>query len=352
MESKSSAVSTSSAVRTGHRRAARDDRLELVPFRDPAADVVDQLAQARAELDLVVAAVDHVPGEREETRAAGVLDTELRVVLPAELEDLRDGRERLDVVDERRRGVDAGDGREGRLRARLPALALERLEKAGLLAADVRTGPAVDDNREVPARAEDVRSYETRPAGLLERVAQNLELREVLPANVDEGRVRPDHARGDHAALDEHVREPGEDLAVLEGAGLRLVGVRDEVDRLRRLVRLGQEARLATHGKARPAAAAHVRREQLVEDGLGLHLHGFLERLVAADLLVLGEAREIAPLRVREEKLLQRLLTRSHCGAPRRWRGRPRASPARDSGGLRRPRCPSRSRPRTRSCGA
>ena len=39
-----------------HRRAARDDGLQLAAVRDPAAEVVDQLAQGRPQLELVVAA--------------------------------------------------------------------------------------------------------------------------------------------------------------------------------------------------------------------------------------------------------------------------------------------------------
>src|SRR4029078_11321032 len=117
----------------------------------------------------------------------------------------------------------------------------------------------------------------------------------------------------------------GDDLAVLEGARLGLVGVRDEVDRLRALLWLREEARLSSPRGPRATESPPIRREELVEHLRALHLQRLPEGLVAADLLVLAEPGEVATFRVREEELRQRLLTRSHCGAPRRWRARPRA---------------------------
>ena len=55
----------------------------------------------------------------------------------------------LTTVGEAYEALDRG---ERRLRARLAALALERLEQRGLLAADVRAGAAVDDDRDVAAQ--------------------------------------------------------------------------------------------------------------------------------------------------------------------------------------------------------
>ena len=118
--------------------------------------------------------------------------------------------------------------------------------------------------------------------------------------------VRADRVgRSDHA-LDEEVRDAQHDLAVLEGAGLGLVGVDDEVDRLGRVLGLGQEARLAAHREARAAAAAHVRGEQLVEHRLALHAERLAERRVAAHGLVLLALRQVARVRVLEQELPNR----------------------------------------------
>ena len=77
-------------LRQDHGRgAARDDRLQLAPVGDAAAEVVDELAQRRAGLDLVVAAVHDVAGERDDARAARVRDAELRVLGAAHRDDRR-----------------------------------------------------------------------------------------------------------------------------------------------------------------------------------------------------------------------------------------------------------------------
>ena len=66
--------------------------------------------------------------------------------LDAALEDVRHVRERLDVVHRRRHAEGAVLRRERRLLARLALLAFERLEQAGLFAADVGAGAAVHDD--------------------------------------------------------------------------------------------------------------------------------------------------------------------------------------------------------------
>ena len=237
-----------------NRRASWDDRLQLASARDPAADVVDQLAQRRPVRELVVASLHDVAAERDHARAGRVLDADLRVLVPAELEHLRDGRDRLDVVDQRRGRVEPRDRRERRLRARLAALALERLEQRGLLAADVGAGAAVQDDRHF--------AEQPRLARLGERVSHDLELGQVLAADIDEDVLRLDRVRRDQAALDQPVRDAQHDLAVLERPRLRLVGVHGDVDRLGNLVRRGDEARFAPRREERTAAAAQIRLDE------------------------------------------------------------------------------------------
>ncbi len=288
-----------------HRRAARNDRLQLPPTRDAAAEVVDQLAQRRAERHLVVAAPDDVSREGEDARAGGVRNAELRVLGTAQLDDLRDGRDRLDVVDQRRRRIEPLHGRERRLRARLAALALERLEQPGLLTADVGTGTAVENHRRV--------SQQPLAARLVQRAPQDLELRQVLASDVDEDVLRLDGVGGDQAALDEAVWDREHDLAVLERARLGLVGVDDEIGRLPGA--LGEEARLAPHREASAAAATDLCGEQLVQHLLGLEAARPLEHRVAADRAVLTDPGEVAPLFGPGEDDPAALV--SHCAAPR-----------------------------------
>ena len=61
--------------------------------------------------------------------------------------------DRLDVVDHGRAGVEARDGGERRLEARLAATALEAVEQRGLLATDVGAGAGVHGDVEVEAGA-------------------------------------------------------------------------------------------------------------------------------------------------------------------------------------------------------
>src|SRR5205823_14481543 len=77
-------------------------------------------------------------------------------------------------------------------------------------------------------------------------------------ADVDVRRVTADRVGGDDDAFEELVRVLRDDEAILERAGLALVGVDREVDGLRRLLR--QEAPFEPRRKPRAAAATQVRR--------------------------------------------------------------------------------------------
>ncbi len=136
-------------------RAAREPELDLAALGRPAGQAVDDLPRRGAELDLVVARPLHVAGHRHQLGAGRGLGAELGVLLAAHPEDVGNGGQRLDVVDQRRAVVQALDGGEGRLQARVAALALERVEQAGLLAADVGAGAPVEDEADRQVRAED-----------------------------------------------------------------------------------------------------------------------------------------------------------------------------------------------------
>ncbi len=289
---------------------------------------------------LVVAGVHDVAGEREDARAGRVLDAELRVLRAAHLEHRRHGRDRLDVVHGGRRRVEARDRRERRLRPRLAALPLERLEERRLLAADVCARAAVDHDRDV--------SEEIALAHRLERVAQDLELALVLAADVDEDVLRLDPVRGDEAALEEAERDAQHDLAVLERPGLRLVGVDDEVVRLLELLGLGHERPLAPGREEGAAAAAQARRVELGDHVVRRHRAGLAQRREPARRDVVVDARDSAAVRAGEDDTL----VLRHRAAPRRSPGRRRPARAGGAGCRSRPRSPSRSRRGTRSCRA
>src|SRR5439155_8890355 len=131
---------------------ARNAGLGFPPFPDSAAVLLDQLPHGDAERDVERAGFVDVPREVVEFRpvATGVTRVfrvggnahRLEPVGPA-FEDVPDAGERLDVVDDGRLAEGALDSRERRLNPRPGALAFERFNQSRLLAADVRSGPAV-----------------------------------------------------------------------------------------------------------------------------------------------------------------------------------------------------------------
>ena len=129
--------------------------------------------------------------------------------------------------------------------------------------------------------AEDVRP---QVAGLVrfgDRGVEDVGLEVVLAADEDEGVAGVGGEGGDRDPLDQLVRVALHQLAVLEGAGLGLVGVAAEV--LGHFA-AGQEGGLFAHREAGAAAPAQARVFELLEDLVLLHLAvGLLLRGVAAD---------------------------------------------------------------------
>src|SRR5690606_18337876 len=134
----------------------RDDRLErLIITKHSAAVLFDELAHRDADGRLVDAGLLHVTRDAIEPRATVAGETAPRGPgLATDVDDVRDGRDRLDVVDDRRHAEGALDRRKGRLEARLAALALERLQQRCLFAADVRARARVDVHVDLVAHAE------------------------------------------------------------------------------------------------------------------------------------------------------------------------------------------------------
>jgi len=83
----------------------------------------------------------------------------------------------------------------------------------------------------------------------------------------------------DDQSLDEQVRAAEEDLAILEGPRLSLVGVDHQV--LGEAGFLADEVPLHPGGEARAAAPAQVGLDHFVDDLLRLHLQRLRQRLVS-----------------------------------------------------------------------
>ena len=110
----------------------------------------------------------------------------------------------------------------------------------------------------------------------------------VLAANVQVATLAAGGVSGDGHRLDHGERVLLHEDAVLEGAGLRLVGVAHEVVRADRGP--GHGVPLAAGGKGRAAAAHELRVDDLADDALRSELEGAAQRRVAAVGPVVVEA--------------------------------------------------------------
>src|SRR4029450_5428571 len=197
--------------------------------------------------------------------------------LGATIEDVRHLADRLDVVPDGRRAERTLDGRERWLELRPAFLAFEGRDEPGLLAADVGARAPVHDDVEAVAEV-------FRLVGLAHRRGEPAPGLDVLAADVDEGGRRADGARRDEHALDERVRVALEQVAILEGSRLALVGVDHQVDGAG--VGLRDERPLGPRREPGAAEAAEVRALDLLQDRGGLHRLRLRPRLVTARLAI------------------------------------------------------------------
>src|SRR5712672_1424049 len=176
----------------------------------------------------------HAATHAQDARAGVVRLAQFGVFRATHADDVLHVAERLDVVHDDRALVETEDGGEiRRLDAGIGALAFERFDEAGLLAANVGTRAAMHVDFTVEAAAEDVLSEEIFRPRLGERLFQNDRALGKFTADVDVGEVRADRKARDDHPLDELMRILMDDVAILKSAGLGLVRVADEVHRLR-----------------------------------------------------------------------------------------------------------------------
>ena len=251
---------------SAHRRAAGNNGEQIVPAAADAAGVrLDQLAERDRHRLFDVAGLVDVAGDAEELGARVVGRAEARKPRGAAAQDGRRHRDRLDVVDRRRRAVETHARRKRRLHPRHALLALEDFEHRRLFAADIGARAVMDV--EIERKAVDV-VLADQPGfiGLVDGRLEPLALEDVFAAEIDVGRVRPHGERGDERALDQRVRIVAQDLAVLAGARLGFVGVDDEIVRPLRIDGLGHERPFEAGRESRAAATAQARGLHLRDD--------------------------------------------------------------------------------------
>src|SRR5690606_16391805 len=108
----------------GRTGTARDHRLELASAAHPTGQL-QQLAERRAQRDLVIARQLHIARDRKQFGAAGVGDAKLKILLRAVAENPGNSRKGFGVVDGGGLAVQTETCREWRLEPGLALLALQ-----------------------------------------------------------------------------------------------------------------------------------------------------------------------------------------------------------------------------------
>ena len=153
-----------------------------------AAIGIDQLAHGYAVGQFVQARVLDVAAQTEDAHAGALLCAETAIPVDAVTHHVRDVGDGLHIVDDGGPAVQALDGRERRLHARVAAIAFQAGQQRGLFAALIRACAAMDDDVEFLACAEDVVAQVAFCFGFLDCLHQTRVREVVFAANVDEGR--------------------------------------------------------------------------------------------------------------------------------------------------------------------
>src|SRR6266705_2694954 len=182
-----------------------------------------------SETPVVDAGARDVAADPDELDAGGAVCPLRLEPLHALDEDQWHGRERLDVVDDRRLLPQPVRPGKRRLVPRLRALVLDGLEQRRLLAADVPARADEHAHVEGQVRAEDAPTEQAVATAGSQLALEMFGQRLVLVAYIDDALVGADDEAGQNHALDHQMRHVIEDEAVLDGPRLALVGIAHDV---------------------------------------------------------------------------------------------------------------------------
>ena len=251
-------------------RTAGEDGFELQAHQHAAAVVKDQFLQRRAHRQFIGAGPEHVAAETVDLGTGGGTLPQALEPRHAVADDVRDVRQGLGVVDQRRKPMHTGFRRVRRLVPGEGKLALHRLDGSSLLAADVMPGRRHDAQFQRPPEVFDQGGVKIGAPPLGDRRTHAGQRLFLVRVDVEHDVIDVAGDGADRGPLDHLVRGLGEQDAVLEGAGLVLVAVDDQV-LLADIAPGSQELPLAVGRKATAAEAAQA--------GVADHRDQFLRRL-------------------------------------------------------------------------
>src|SRR5262249_31934991 len=151
------------------------------------------------------------------------------------LDDPRNIRKRLDVIDHGRRSESALDCRKWRTIARVAALSFKRFEQAGLFATNVGSGAPMGINLDVEARAHDVLAEVALGLGFGDCGLNYPGLDREFPAKIHIGDMCAHGPARDQDSFKYLMRIHLELVAVCKSAGFTFVGVAAQINRLLRV---------------------------------------------------------------------------------------------------------------------
>ena len=204
-------------------------------------------------------------GDAKELGAGIVRLAEPREPTGATAQNRRRHGDGLDIVDRGRAAIEPAIGRKWRLKTRLALFAFHGFQKRGFLAADIGPGAVVDVKIEIPARAAGVLADQPRLVGLVDGVLQAPAFVDEFAAHIDVGGMGAHGEGGQKAALDQMMGVVAQDLAVLAGARLGLVGIDHQIMGPS-VVFLGHEGPFQTGRKTGAATAAQARFLHLLDN--------------------------------------------------------------------------------------
>ena len=214
------------------RNPAGHDALDGRVVQAAAAVFVDELRQRRAVLDFVHAGPLHVARDRHQLRTRALGRADLAEGLATHGNYCRHVGQSLHVVDDGGALVQAAHRESGRPVARVALAALDGGDEGRGLAADVAARAAVDHQVAGEVGAQDALADVAGGIGLFHRRGQAPVGQVEFAADVDEGVAHLQRVGRNQHRLQQQVRRVLQDPAVLEGAGLALVGVGAQVVRL------------------------------------------------------------------------------------------------------------------------